>query len=110
LNDLFDQDDDRDFPVRMTLRCPFGKVCGWLLIGPRPDGSLYGADDLNALAAIAPPLERTIFSVLERENEQRAVKANLARLAAKIEEIEAILTSPDHLQMRANSGAAGASR
>jgi hypothetical protein len=110
LNDLFDQDDDRDFPVRMALRCPFAKVCGWLLIGPRPDGTLYGADDLDALAAIAPPLERTIFSVLEREKDQRAVKANLARLAAKIEEIEAILTSPDHLQMRANSGAAGASR
>ena len=40
VTDLFDQDDDRDFPIRMALRCPFGGVRGWLLLGPRPDGSI----------------------------------------------------------------------
>jgi hypothetical protein len=89
--DLFDQDDDRDFPIRMALKCPFGKERGWLLLGPRPDGSLYGKDDLDALAAVAPPLGRTIFSVLEREKEQRSAKAGLNRLTAKICKLEAAL-------------------
>jgi hypothetical protein len=91
LTGLFDQDDDRDFPIRMALRCPFGKERGWLLLGPRPDGSLYGKDDLDALAAIALRLRQTIFSVLEREKEQRAAKAGLDRLAAKICKLEAAL-------------------
>lgn len=89
--ELIHQDGDQDFPIRMTLRCPFGKGRGWLLIGPRPDGSLYGADDLDALAAIAPPLRLTIFSVLARKREQRTAKAVLARLATKIGKLETAL-------------------
>src|SRR4030095_16390719 len=69
--DLFDHDDDREFPIRMALRCPFGDVRGWLLLGPRPDGSLYGTDDLDALATIAPPLRHTIFSICARDRDQR---------------------------------------
>jgi hypothetical protein len=88
---LFDQADDRDFPIRMALRCPYGAIRGWLLLGPRPDGSLYGTDDLDALKAIAPSLRRTIFSVVEREKERRAAKAGLDRLVARISELEAAL-------------------
>lgn len=87
--ELFDRDGDEHFPIRMALRCPFGDVRGWLLLGPRPDGSLYGTDDLDALAAIAPPLRRTIFSVLEREKEQYETQASLQRLAGKVVDLEA---------------------
>ena len=95
---LFDQDDDRDFPIRMALKCPLGRVRGWLLLGPRPDGSIYGKDDLEALAAIAPRLRQTIFLVLEREKEQRAARARLNRLAAKIGKLEAALGFKQALQ------------
>jgi hypothetical protein len=88
LTDLFDQDADQDFPIRMALRCPFGKIRGWLLLGPRPDGSLYGTDDLDALATIAPPLRRTIYSVVEREKERRTTEAKVEQLAARIIELE----------------------
>jgi len=90
--DLIDCDDDRDFPVRMALHCPFGKNRGWLLLGPRPDGSVYGTDDLDALAAIVPPLQRTIFSVVEREKERRIAKAGLDRLAARISHLEVAIS------------------
>jgi hypothetical protein len=90
-NNLFDHDSDTVFPVRMALQCPFGKARGWLLLGPRPDGSLYGQDDLDTLSAIAPSLNSAIFSAIERENEQRAVRASLDRLAARISELEAAL-------------------
>jgi hypothetical protein len=88
---LFDQADDRDYPIRMALRCPYGAIRGWLLLGPRPDGSLYGTDDFNALESIAMPLRRTIFSVAEREKERQAAKAGLDQLVAKISKLEAAL-------------------
>jgi hypothetical protein len=45
------------FPVRVALRseCADGSqpVQGWLALGPRPDGSSYSSDDLDALAEVA---------------------------------------------------------
>lgn len=69
--ELIDRDDDEAFPLHMALRCPLGCVRGWLLLGPRPDGSFYGKDDVEALTAIAPPLQRTLFQVAAREGEDR---------------------------------------
>ena len=63
--------DDDAFPLAIALRCPFGGVRGMLLLGPRPDGSFYGKDDLTALAEIAEPLQRTLFVVVEREAQER---------------------------------------
>lgn len=91
--DLFELADDQDFPVCMVLQCPLGKVRGWLLIGPRPDGSIYGKDDIDALAAIAPPLRHTILSARTREREHQAAKARFDRLVVRIVELEAILKS-----------------
>jgi len=86
--DLFDRSDDREFPLRMALRCPLGNVRGWLLLGARPDGSFYGKDDLDALAAVARPLQRTIISVQSREKEQRTIRTRLKQLDARVIELE----------------------
>ena len=67
--DPFDRDDDGLFPLRLALRCPLGSIRAWLLLGARPDGSFYGTDDLDALAEIAPQLQRTLLSVADRETE-----------------------------------------
>jgi hypothetical protein len=64
--------EDDAFPLCLALRCPLGSVRGWLLLGPRPDGSFYGRDDLEALAEIAPHLQRTLLAVAEREMADRA--------------------------------------
>ena len=64
---LLDREESDAFPLRMALRCPLGRVRGWLLLGPRPDGSFYGRDDLDALGEIAAPFQRTLFAVAERE-------------------------------------------
>lgn len=86
---------DRQFPVRMALRCPFGTIRGWLLLGPRPDGSLYGKDELEALAKIAPPLRRALLASRRREQEQaqkaswrRAVTRSIGQLSARIDQLE----------------------
>lgn len=86
---------DRMFPVRMALRCPFGSIRGWLLLGPRPDGSLYGTDDLDALADIAPPLRRALIASRRREHGhaqearwRRAVARSNRQLLARINDLE----------------------
>ena len=96
---LFERDPgDPIFPVRMALRCPFGSVRGWLLLGPRPDGSLYGKDELEALAEIAPPLRRALLAARHREQEQarearrlRAVARIIGEITARIDRFERVL-------------------
>jgi hypothetical protein len=55
------------FPLRLSLSCPTGRISGWLLIGPRPDGSLYGRDDLGALNEVLPPLRRALATSMAQE-------------------------------------------
>jgi hypothetical protein len=48
------------FPARLELGCSACDAAGWLLLGPRPDGSLYGADDLDAVRSILPELRHAL--------------------------------------------------
>ena len=83
-----DRDDDGAFPLRMPLRCPLGTVRGWLLLGPRPDGSFYGKDDLAVLTDIARPLQRSLFAVAEREAEQRLNQRQIRKLTHALQSVE----------------------
>jgi len=83
-----DRSDDEAFPLRMPLRCPFGMVRGWLLLGPRPDGSFYGKEDLAALNDIARPLQRSLFAVGEREAEQRRNQQQVRKLTEALRSVE----------------------
>jgi len=65
--ELLHRDDHDAFPLAIALRCPLGSIRAWLLLGPRPDGSFYGRDDLDALSEIAPSLQRALLTVAERE-------------------------------------------
>ena len=93
--ELIARDDDAAFPLAMALRCPLGNSRAWLLLGPRPDGSFYGRDDLKALTEIAPPLQRALFLVALRDRSEkrqqrreRSLVRQLASLAARIERLE----------------------
>lgn len=94
-SETVDRDDGDAFPLRLALRCPSGGIRGWLLLGPRPDGSFYGRDDQEALGEIAVPLQRSVFHVTEREAErrtrlrqQRAIVATLASLEERLAILE----------------------
>lgn len=87
--------EDHVFPLQMKLSCPLASARGWLLLGPRPDGSYYGGDDLDALDEIAPPLERTVLAVADRETEaarrnqlDKAIRQSLANLDRRIARLE----------------------
>ena len=89
------RNDDAPFPLAMALRCPLGKPRAWLLLGPRPDGSFYGRDDVKALEEIAPPLQRSLFLVALREQaelrqkkRQQSLANQLVSLTARLERLE----------------------
>ncbi|MDP9422993.1 MAG: hypothetical protein M3Q19_09205 [Pseudomonadota bacterium] len=95
--ELIGRDDDEAFPLRMALRCPLGNIRGWLLLGPRPDGSYYGKDDVEALTAIALPLQRTLFQVAEREREERGRKTNNRELRRALRLVSARVSALERL-------------
>ena len=90
--ELFDRDPgDALFPVRMLLRCPFGTVRGQLLLGPRPDGSLYGAHELAALGVIAPALRQGLFSTKRRDDEKARERREFEAMQRRIDELSAMV-------------------
>lgn len=93
-----DRDDSEAFPLRLPLCCPFGSVRGWLLLGPRPDGSFYGKDDLKALTEIARPMQQALFTVAEREAREQRSQRQIRRIRASLRSIEIEL---EQLQGRA---------
>ncbi len=78
--------DPRDamFPLHVPLAADGVGLVGWLLLGPRPDGSLYGKDEREVLAGIADPVARAIAISGRRATYQASVAARLHRLEAAL--------------------------
>jgi len=91
---------DRDpldpvFPLRIPLAAADGTSFGWTLLGPRPDGSFFRQDELDALAEIAVPLRRAILAARARDRRaaelrgwQSQVSASLAGLSKRLTVLE----------------------
>jgi hypothetical protein len=89
--------DDKIFRIRVPL-CAHGEVClGWLLIGPRPDGTSLSKDEREILEEVADPIARAIRIVIKREREEQDVLDALQSLTRRIEDIEARLEPPHRL-------------
>jgi hypothetical protein len=94
---------DPFFPARVPLRVRHGAhLVGWLLLGPRPDGSFYGRDEQEALAEIADPVARAVQIVLLRdareararrqgEEQEKRLSALERQLAAALRALSATL-------------------
>ncbi len=78
--------EDPLFPMRIPLRVRHraGPPVGWLLLGPRPDGSFYGRDERDALADIADPIARAMRVVLVREARDADHEARFSALEARL--------------------------
>jgi len=84
--------DDKLFPVRVTLESSSSGVnFGWLLVGPRPDGSIAGKDEQEVLEQIAPALSRSIRIALNRERRQAEFDTLMQSQNRRIERIEGLL-------------------
>jgi hypothetical protein len=66
-NGLHSARKDPVLPLRIALAADGVGQIGWLLLGPRPDGSFYGRDERKALALIADPIARALSISTTRE-------------------------------------------
>lgn len=90
------QADDR--PTALTtldLDCPYSGRAGRILLGPRPDGSALGRDDLQALEDVRPALRDALAWARQRESgirearrKDRAIQRRFLRLERRVERIE----------------------
>ena len=88
-NELLEcQPDDKLFPLRLTLESSSGTNFGFLLVGPRPDGSIAGKDEREVLEQIAPALSRSIRIALNRERRQAEFDSLMQSHQSRIERIE----------------------
>jgi hypothetical protein len=70
--------------VPLRVRHGSGAPLGWILLGPRPDGSFYGKDEQEALAEIADPVARAVQIVKVREERQKQQDSRLSALEAAV--------------------------
>lgn len=82
--------DDHMFPLRLEVETSAGAF-GWLVIGPRPDGSIAGEDEQEALEKIAGTLGRSIRIVLTREQQNEELMRLLQGHSDRISKIERLL-------------------
>jgi len=84
--------EEGDLPLTVPLRIGHRQAeIGALLVGPRPDGSLPGKDEREALAEIADPVARAIRIVRERERREARADARARDSETRIAAVEAAL-------------------
>lgn len=83
--------DDILFPIRVRIDVHGQPGPGWLLIGPRPDGSLVGGDERQAVAEMADPMGRALRIVIAREQDKKEVTDVLTEYRMRLDRLETLL-------------------
>jgi hypothetical protein len=85
---------DALFPVRVPLEAEGHGRVGWLLLGPRPDGSLFGKTEFQAIEEVAEPVARAAQVAIKREEREvqharqlRALEDRFDAIDRRIDEI-----------------------
>jgi hypothetical protein len=84
---------DRLFPIRVPLvpSSDDEEPIGYLLVGPRPDGSIPSRDEQKALKEVSESIARAIRTVIKREAREAQVAELIADNARRIEALETLL-------------------
>jgi hypothetical protein len=86
---------DRLFPLRIVLRRGEGEeAVGFLLIGPRPDGSVPSKDEQKALKEVAEPIARAVRNVVKRVAYERRIESMIESGSHRLDALEARLAGP----------------
>ncbi|MEO8547584.1 MAG: hypothetical protein ABI422_04380 [Sphingomicrobium sp.] len=87
---------DRTFPLRVPLTPAHGdtRTLGYILIGPRPDGSVLSKEEQRTLVEVAEPVSRAIRNVIKREQREHTIAAHIAASDRRIAKLEAKLARP----------------
>src|SRR5207253_6875500 len=86
---------DKLFPIRVPLvpSSDDDEPIGYLLVGPRPDGSIPSRDEQKALKEVQESIARAIRTVIKREAREREVADLITDNSRRIEALEALLGS-----------------
>ena len=84
---------DKLFPIRVPLvpSSDEEEPIGYLLVGPRPDGSIPSRDEQKALREVSESIARAIRTVIKREARELQVADLISANTQRIEELEALL-------------------
>ena len=87
---------DKLFPIRVHLvpSSDNEEPIGYLLVGPRPDGSIPARDEQKALKEVSESIARAIRTVIKREAREAAVAELIESNARRIAALEALLGGP----------------
>ncbi|WP_118856673.1 hypothetical protein [Sphingomonas mesophila] len=80
--------DDSLFPYRAPLAADGVGTVGWLLLGPRPDGTMIGKDEREALEGIDEALARALAITRARERQQSNRDRERRGMARRLKELE----------------------
>jgi len=98
------------FPVRLALGGAGSDAPGWILLGPRPDGTLYRREDLDAVRSVVPALQQGLVVTRHREALDISINRREKRFRTEIRRIHARLSAlerqPVERRSRAPSPAA----
>ena len=100
---------DALFPIRVPLVPSSGdeEPIGFLLVGPRPDGSLPSREEQKALAEVSEEIARAIRTVIKREVREAEVAELIAENSRRIDALEAMLGGgPGAVSTRRSRGTA----
>lgn len=75
---------DALFPVRVPLEAEGHGRVGWLLLGARPDGSLFGKSEFDAIEEIAEPVARAVEVAIRRQERDQQIEKRLRTIEANI--------------------------
>jgi hypothetical protein len=84
---------DRLFPIRAPLvpSSDEEEPIGYLLVGPRPDGSIPSRAEQQAIADVSEEIARAIRTVIKREAREAEFLELVAENSRRIEALEALL-------------------
>lgn len=88
---------DKMFPLRVALIPSSEKEeepMGYILVGPRPDGSIPSREEQKALAGVSETIARAIRTVIKREEREREVAELIEANTRRIDALEALLGAP----------------
>jgi hypothetical protein len=84
---------DRLFPIRVPLvpSSDEEEPIGYLLVGPRPDGSIPSHEEQKAINGVSEDIARAIRTVIKREAREAEIAELIAENLRRIEALEAVL-------------------
>jgi hypothetical protein len=85
---------DKLFPIRLPLVPSSDKEdpIGFIVVGPRPDGSIPSKEEQRALSSVSETIARGVRNVMKREAREQEVLELISALGRRIEEVETMLS------------------